>query len=89
MSTGGEFLDAHRAVKAMTWDEKINLAKNEGWWVRVRTDALHELEREYAGTGNGISTSDVNHVAMSMIERHLIERELGREASYRSERSVT
>jgi hypothetical protein len=57
--------------------ELINAGAFEYTWEQLRADALRDLEDRYAGTGCGISSSDVNHTVVGSVSIYdLVDREL-------------
>jgi hypothetical protein len=55
----------------------IDAGAYEQTWDELRAYALEELEADMAGTGHGISSSDVNHRTVATVETFgRVEREL-------------
>lgn len=66
-------------VKDKTFAEIVAWAMRNSLWESYHRDARRQLDEEHAGTGFGISSSDINHVAVGNIGaayRVLIEEDL-------------
>lgn len=51
-----------------TWEEVINPLADSTLWTYMRRAASAILERRLAGTGMGISSSDINHTVFGVAE---------------------
>jgi acyl carrier protein len=58
-------LAARKLIDAVKWTAMRRLPDEE--WKALRQMAVAQLEDLYAGTGQGISSSDVNHVAVGIL----------------------
>lgn len=65
------YTEAWKYVRNLPWKTKMDWAE-PNWHDHYRPVALDSLEQSLAGTGQGISSSDVNHVAMDEIQFDLI-----------------
>ena len=65
------YIDAIRQTRAMSWDAKVALAEALDIWDTNHAEARLDLEERMAGTGHGIGSTDVNHVAMGGVEHDI------------------
>ncbi len=56
---------SQKLIDAVKWTAMRRLPDEE--WKALRQMAVARLESMYAGTGQGISSSDVNHVAVGIL----------------------
>lgn len=61
------------AIRSLSWDTKLQLADALDIWGACRIEAVDYLD-DTQPPGSGISSSDVNHTAMAMLERELCRR---------------